>query len=119
VKLRLWEKVRAELFPPTEPAAETTGRSDYERLAIPHTFKPQLSLIEAIIAAFGAFLRIFLGSLLFAVWGTYTLFAWAKLGNYFWRVVAMVPLTLLFLLTFTFLMLAISAAVRTVSPKPR
>jgi hypothetical protein len=85
-------------------------RSEYQRLAIPFTFKPQLSFLEAVIAALAAFLRIFLGSLLFAVCGAYTLLAWSRIRNVIWRVAAMVPLTLMFLLLFAVLMLAISAA---------
>ena len=42
-------------------------RPGYERFAIPYSFKPRLSLVEALVASLGAFLRIFLGSLLFAV----------------------------------------------------
>ena len=88
----------------------------YERFAIPHTFKPQLSFAEALIGTAGAFLRIFLGSLLFAVWGAYSLEAWCAIQSLFWRVGALLPLFLLFLCSFTLLMLGISAFVRTVSP---
>ena len=117
MKIVALEKVRALLFPPAAPTAASADRSVYERIPIPHTFKPRLSLIEALIAVAGAFLRIFLGSLLFAVWGTYTLLACSKIKGHLWRAIAVVPLVVLFLLTFAALMLAISAMVRTLSPK--
>ena len=69
------------------------------------------------VAATGACLRIFLGSLLFAVWGTYSLETWGAIRSYFWRAAALLPLLVLFLLAFAVLMLAISALVRTLSPK--
>lgn len=84
----------------------------YERFAIPHAFKPQLSFPEAIIAAMGAFLRIFLGSLLFAVWGAYTMVMWSTIRTPLLRVALLLPMILLFLVLFTLLMMAIAAAVR-------
>jgi len=109
-------KTRALLFPEAE-ASQATDRSEYERFALPYAFKPRLSLLEAVIAATGAFLRILLGSLLFAFWGVYTLMAWSSIPNSVLRVAAMLPLVGLFLLTFALLMLGISVLVRTVSPK--
>ena len=97
-------------------AAHTTEeRSSYERFAIPYSFKPSLSFWEAVRAAMTAFLRIFLGSLLFAVWGTYTLWVWSALRQSLWLPVALLPLVLLFLILFALLMLAISALSRAVS----
>lgn len=92
-------------------------RSVGERFAIPHVFQPQLSFTQALIGIAGAFLRILLGSLLFAIWGTYSLVAWAAIGNYFWRVAALMFLFLLFVLALAVLMLAISAWTRTGSPR--
>jgi hypothetical protein len=109
--------VRALLFPPAEQSDRGVERSAYERFAIPYAFKPQLSFAEAVLAAAGSFLRIFLGSLLFAIWGTYSLETWAAIRSYFWRFAALLPLFVLFVLSFAVLMLAISALVRTFSPK--
>ncbi len=95
------------------------GRSSYERFAIPYTFKPQLSLAEAAVSAAGAFLRILFGSILFAVWGTYTFYAWNSIRNVFLRGGAVLVLLLLFAISFTFLMLAISALVRKCWPRSR
>jgi hypothetical protein len=91
----------------------------FERLPIPHTFKPQLSFTEAVIGTAGAFSRIFLGSLLFAVWGSYSLVAWTAIRNQFWRIGALLLMFFLFLLTFVLLMLGISALVRVASHRGR
>jgi hypothetical protein len=89
----------------------------YERLAIPHTFKPQLSITEALISVAGAFLRILLGSILFGFSGAYTILAWNSIRNLFWRVLAVLFLVFVFVISLTFLMLAISALVRMLWPK--
>jgi hypothetical protein len=114
-----WDKLRAFLFPPAAQPVDAGDRGEYERFAIPHTFKPSLSFADALVAVAGAFLRIFLGSLLFAVWGTYTMFAWSRIGNYFLKVLMAAPMILLFLLSFGLLMRAIAAMVRTLSPRHR
>ena len=107
----------ALLFQMTAPGDPGVERSGYERFAIPYTFKPQLSFAEALVAVAASLLRIFLGSLLFAIWGTYSLLAWTAVRNYFWRAAALLPLFVLFLLSFVVLMLAISALARTLSPR--
>ena len=106
---------RALLFPALDGGDEAEARSGHERFAIPFTFKPQLSFPEALVATAGALLRIFLGSLLFAVWGTYSLVVWAAIRDPFWRISVQLPLFLLFLISFFLLMLAIAALVRTIS----
>jgi hypothetical protein len=111
------ENARAVLFPPAPDRERGVERSVYERFAIPYTFKPRLSFGEAVVAATGACLRIFLGSLLFAIWGTYSLEIWTAIRSYFWRTATLLPLFLLFVLSQAVLMLAISALVRTFSPK--
>jgi hypothetical protein len=109
-------KFRALLFPLAADRGDgEEDRSVYERFEIPYTFKPHLSFLEALIATAGAVFRIFLGSLLFAVWGTYSLVAWTAIRSPFWRIVVQLPLFLLFLLLFGLLMLAIAALVRTIS----
>jgi hypothetical protein len=107
------------ISPDDQPVPDDPQRSVYERFAIPYTFKPQLSLLEAILAAGGAFARIILGSLLFAVWGTYTFLAWSALRNIFARVATLLAMIALFLLLFASLMLGISALVRMLWPKQR
>ena len=109
IEVVAWMKLWAVLFPRDRPEQSLVDRSDYERLAIPHSFKPRLSLGEAVVATLAALLRIFFGSLLFAVWGTYTLLAWSRIPNYLWRAVVLFPLFLLFLLSMVLLMSAIAA----------
>jgi hypothetical protein len=89
-------------------------RSEFERFALPHDFKPRLSFGEALIAVVATLTRIFLGSLLFAVWGTYSFLAWSTIHNVFLRVMVLLPLLLLFLLFFALLMIAISAVQRVI-----
>ena len=96
---------------------QTLERSEYERFAIPYSFKPQLSILEAILLAAGAFLRIFLGSLLFAVWGVYTLLTWNAIHSLPWRIAAMAPMGALFLICFALLMWGISALLRRLPPR--
>lgn len=105
----------------SEPAGREQGedRSSYERFAIPYTFKPQLRVSEAVVAAVGGFVRIVLGSLLFAVWGTYSLVAWSSIRNPLWRTGALASLLLLFLACFAAMLFAVAALVRTASPKRR
>ena len=109
----------ALLFPTIDRDDKEEARSKYERFAIPFTFKPQLSFPEALVATAGALLRILLGSLLFAVWGTYSLVVWAAIRNPFWRISVQLPLFLLFLVSFSLLMQAIAALVRTISRRLR
>lgn|SRR5215472_1022419 len=110
-------RARALFFRMADSGDPGVDRSAYERFAIPYTFKPQLSFVEALVAVATSLLRIFLGSLLFAIWGTYSLLAWTAVRNYFWRAAALLPLFVLFLLSFAMLMLAISALARTFSPR--
>ena len=108
MKLPAWAKLRGLIFSSVDPDDRGADRSSFERFAIPYSFKPRLSVWEAAVAALIAFLRIFLGCLLFAFWGAYTLLAWSTIGNPFWRVVAMAPLLALFPLLLGILMLLLS-----------
>ena len=107
-------KMRALLFPPSVDIELREGLSSHKRLAIPHTFKPQLSFLVAVVATLGAFVRVVLGCMIFAVWGTYSLFAWSTIRNPFWRIGIQLPLFLGFALSFLIAMLAIAALVRAV-----
>ncbi len=109
-------KTSARLLPTADRGDGGRDRAVYERFRIPYTFKPQLSFREALIATAGAFLRVFLGSLLFAVWGVYSLVIWTTIRSPFWRASVLLPLFVLFLLSIALLMLAISVLVRTISP---
>jgi hypothetical protein len=69
----------------------------YKHFAVPHQFQPELTVSQAAVAALRAFLRIFLGSILFGVWGAYALLLWVSIPNLFLRVMAMIPMIALFL----------------------
>jgi len=105
------------LFPPDAAPDPAGDRSAYERFALPFTFKPRLSLPEAVVAVAVALARIILGSLLFAVWGSYTYFFWSTIQNHFWRLAVVLPLFAAFLLSLTVLLVAIAAAVRAITTR--
>jgi hypothetical protein len=88
------------------------GRSIAERFAVPHAFSPDLTPATAAVAVLGALARIFLGSLLFALWGISSALAWNAIGSHFWRSAALVPLVLGFLLSLAALMMGIASVVR-------
>jgi hypothetical protein len=112
MKSSLVGRLRSRLFPPIEAQPGAAGRPIYERFAIPYSFKPSLSVGEAVIAAAATFFRIFLSSLLFAFWGAYSLAAVTRIRNWFWRIIAAAFLIVLFLALLTLLLLAISALAR-------
>lgn len=96
---------------------DRVGRPDYRRLAVPYSFKPELSFSEAIIAALTAFLRIFLGSILFGFYGWYSLVALRRMADPLVRTAAALALVGGFLLLFALLMAAISVCARKLAPK--
>jgi hypothetical protein len=85
------------IFP--EAASSKAGEAGglHQRFAIPHMFQPSLTPSQAFTAALRTFLRIFLGSMLFGVWGAYALLAWTSIHNPFLRMAAMIPMVALFL----------------------
>jgi hypothetical protein len=93
-------------------AREGADRSQYERFAIPYLFQPALSAAEAVRATLRTFLRIFLGSLLFGVWGAYALLLWTSIRNPFLRIAAMVPMIALFLALLCGLLIATTLLLR-------
>jgi len=109
-------KLLALLFPATT-SSSGPDRSVYERFAIPFAFKPRLSFFEAIVAVAATFLRLVLGCLLFAVWGTYSLLIWFDVPSLFFRVCILVPLFVVFLLALALMLLAIAAIVKALLPR--
>ena len=93
------------------------ARSIAERFGVPHTFNPDLTPAAAVVALLGALARIVLGSLLFALWGVSTAMVWNAAGSPLWEWVSLVLMILLFLAAPAALMIAISSAVRALSPK--
>jgi hypothetical protein len=92
-------------------------RTGIQRLPIPHTFNDGLSFPEAAIAVAQALLRIVLGCLLFAMWGTLALWLWDSIGSRFWRGLALVPVLALFLSSLLAVMIAISVASKAIMAK--
>jgi len=117
VNIAWMARARDLMFPLAEHGHAGVDRSAFHRMPIPHTFKPRLSFSEAFIAVAGAFLRIFLGSLLFAVWGAYSLAAWSAKHGYFWRAAVLLPLLAAFLMSFALMLIAIGTLVRACSPR--
>jgi hypothetical protein len=79
------------------------------RFAVPFTSPPQLSFADAVLATFVACIRIFVGSLLFAVWGSSSLLAWTVMDRAIWRVAVTALLFLLLVLAMTLLIRVTSA----------
>jgi hypothetical protein len=101
-----------------ENIPQDPGRSSYERFAIPYTFKPRLSVRQAVIAAGGALLRIVLGSLLFAIWGTYSFLTWSTVPNLFLRFTLLLVMLALFAFLMALLLVGVSALLRLVWSHP-
>jgi hypothetical protein len=90
-----YRRLRELMFPAIDGA--TDDGPGHERLPIPHTFGPRLSILKAFVFAIGSLTRIFLGSLLFALWGTAGLMTWGAVENPFLRVLATTPMLVGFL----------------------
>jgi hypothetical protein len=108
--------IKALLFPEEEPSTSVTAagaeRSPIERFAVPFMFQPALTVAQAAVAALRTFLRIFLGSLLFGVWGAYAMLAWTSIHSPFLRVAAMIPMIALFLVLLCGLFMATTLMLR-------
>jgi hypothetical protein len=59
--------------------------SPLEQFALPHQFTPRLSLLGAVVAVMGALARIFLGSLIGALWGVQIWIAIASYHSIVWK----------------------------------
>jgi hypothetical protein len=110
-------KIRSLLLLAFDGATTPEVRTGVQRLPIPHTFNDGLTVPGAVLAVAQAFLRILLGCLLFAMWGTLAMWLWGAIPNVVWRVLVLVPVLILFLCSFLALMIGISAATKAFSPK--
>lgn len=97
------------LSPERAPDAVTRSRSVFARLALPHTFGPDLGFGEALVAVAGTLTRIFGACIWFALWGGFSAWVWSSIASHFWRVAVLVPLVLIFFTALAILMLAVSA----------
>jgi len=82
-----------------------------ETFGVPHTFNPDLTLREALVAVAVAFSRIFLGSLVFALWGVAAWTTYDAIRNPILRTLALLPIVVLFLVSMAALMAAITFVV--------
>ncbi len=97
------------------PKPETQNRSFLGRFATPHTFCPDMSSGEALVAVAAVLARIFGGCVLFALWGGATGAAWSAIGNHFWRWPAVAGLFVVFVSALAGLMMATAAIERRIS----
>jgi hypothetical protein len=109
--------IRALIFPDAAAlgpatAAEGAKRGPFEQFAVPFMFQPALTPAQAAVAALRTLLRIFLGSLLFGVWGAYAMLAWTSIHNPFLRVAAMIPMIALFLVLLGGVLIATTLVLR-------
>jgi hypothetical protein len=88
-----------------------------EAFGVPHTFTPSLSIAEALFAVVIALGRIFVGSLNFALWGVAAWIIFDSIHNPILRVVALLPIALLFVGSMAALMIGISSLVNWVHRK--
>jgi hypothetical protein len=59
--------------------------SPLEKFAVPHQFQPRLSWFGAFVAVGGSLARIFLGSLIGALWGVQIWIAFASEHSMIWK----------------------------------
>jgi hypothetical protein len=69
------------------------ARSPFEKFAVPHQFQPRLTIYGAFIAITGALARIFLGSLIGALWGVQIWLAAVSKHSMIWKSFAILLLT--------------------------
>lgn len=99
-----WRSISELILPKGPEESGLENCSEFERFAIPYKFQPALRVSDAAVFALRSLLRIILGSLLFGVWGAYTLLAWTSIHNPYLRAAAMVPMAALFLILLAGLM---------------
>lgn len=106
-------------MPHTDSSPETPARSRsvFARLAVPHSFNPDLGVGEALLAVAACLTRIFGACLLFALWGGFCAWAWGAIASHFWRMAALGPLVVMFLGALAALMLAVNAVESRIGPR--
>lgn len=97
-----------------EPAELPSGTSPFERFRVPYQYQPQTTVAGAGYFALVALIRIFLGSLLFAVWGASIWMVCATFHNLTVRIALVIPLAAGLVITMALLMIGISVCARRV-----
>jgi hypothetical protein len=95
--------------PDAPPSAVDQTRSPFEQFAVPYQFQPRLTIAEALMSVFLALMRIFAGSILFAVWGEYSFLTWNNIGNGFGRGLVLMVLLAVFLITLGTMLIGVNA----------
>jgi len=107
------------LFPLPEYPGTVGVQSPFEQFAVPHQFQPKLTLGEAVVSVFLALIRIFAGSMLFAVWAASSFLTWSAVRNFVGRALLLTMLLAVFLVVLGALMIAINVMGRMILNKPR
>jgi hypothetical protein len=92
-----WLRELRELLLPEDHSSAADAHSPFQQFAVPYQFQPKLTVGDAIVKVFLALVRIFLGSILFALWGEYSFLTWNTLDNVFGRVLILAVLLAIFL----------------------
>ena len=98
------------------PDAGSPSKSVFARLAVPHSFNPDMGPVEALLAVVGTLVRIFGACILFALWGGFSAWAWSAIGSHFWRMAAAAPLVLVFPAALAAFMMTVTAVGRRIGP---
>ena len=90
--------------------------SPLEKFAVPHQFTPHLSVYGAFIAISAALTRIFLGSLIAALWGVRIWLAVASTHSTVWKSLVILALASGLAASLTALMWAVQKATMKLNP---
>ncbi len=88
----------------------------FEKFALPHQFQPRLSLRGAMVRITASLVRIFLGSLIGALWGVRIWLAYASAHSLAWKSFIILVLTAGLAGSLTALMWAIGKATMKLDP---
>jgi ABC-type uncharacterized transport system permease subunit len=80
-----------------------------DTFAIPHTFKPRLGFLDALVATLASLCRIFLGSLLFALVGVLAMRTASAMPNAVLGILVVIPFLVVFVVLLSVLLRAISS----------
>lgn len=112
----LWENLRI-LAVGEIPPDSARGGSPLAQFATPHTFNPNLSVGNALLAVAACLARVFGACVLFALWGGLSVYVWSAIEGHFWRSAAVLALVFLLLAAMAALMIAISLVERRIGRK--
>jgi hypothetical protein len=82
-----------------------------QTFGVPYTFAPNLTIAEALVAVVVAVGRIFVGSINFAAWGVTAWITYGAIHNPILRILAVLPIAILFVASTAAFMIGITAVV--------